>query len=553
MHMRISLSDGKKRTKWLVLICSLTCMVLVGLVPISAQAASISIGENRTGEVSAASPAAEFTLTSPELRSARVQVLAISAGFAPFFTVIDATNGVPVLEVGVSGEATIIQGDVTLAAGAIYIIQVQSANGVFGQFVLSVQQGPPVQPARPLTIGQPVAQTISGDTRGHQYSFAADPVEILLLSVASDETESGPNIVLRDAVTGQTLAASGSRLVGASFRIPIGADSFIIEVTSSGSLSPQPYSICLETESAAIRCPGTTAPAATQPPAPTETLLPTVPGFTPAPIAPGGPCSLAPGGASAVNVRSGPSTSTAIVTQLGANTIVPVIGRLADNTWYQISIGGITGWVSATVARIGGVCGAVTVITFPTATPTITATSEFTATPTTTSTSEFTATPTTTSTPTTDATFTPTSTLPAFTEALNASLPAVYGTTSLASGFVPDPFTVGVTGGGPVSVGYLGGGCTGFTTAAPTFSVNYTSGAFPILRFYFSGGGDTTMIINTPGGSYVCVDDSFGTLNPTIDFNSPSGGRYDVWIGAFSEGSSYSGTLFVTESTANHP
>lgn len=546
MHMRIPLSDGKKRTKWLVLICSLTCMLLVGLVPISAQAASISIGENRTGEVSAASPAAEFTLTSPELRSARVQVLAISAGFAPFFTVIDATNGVPVLEVGVSGEATIVQGDVTLAAGATYIIQVQSANGVFGQFVLSVQQGPPVQPARPLTIGQPVAQTISGDSRGHQYSFAADPVEILVLSVTSDEAESGPNIVLRDAVTGQTLAASGSRLVGASFRIPSGADSLIIEVASSGSLAPQPYSICLETESAAIRCPGSTAQAATQPPAPTETLLPTVPGFTPAPIAPGGPCSLAPGGASAVNVRSGPSTSTAIVTQLGANTIVPVTGRLADNTWYQVNVGGITAWVSATVARIGGTCGAVTVIVFPTATPTATYTSEFTATTT--------FTPTTTYTPTTEATATPTltpTTAPAAT--LNFSLPAVYGSTSLTSGFVPDPFSVGVTAGGPASAGYLGGGCTGFTTAAPTFSVNYTSGAFPTLRFYFTGGGDTTMIINSPSGSYFCADDSFGTLNPTVDFSSPSSGRYDIWIGTFAAGGSIGGTLFVTESTANHP
>jgi len=118
---------------------------------------------------------------------------------------------------------------------------------------------------------------------------------------------------------------------------------------------------------------------------------------------------------------------------------------------------------------------------------------------------------------------------------------------------VPDPFSVGVTAGGPASVGYLGGGCYGFATTAPSFSVNYTSGAFPLLRFYFIGSGDTTMIINGPSGTYVCVDDSFGTLNPTIDFNSPSSGRYDIWVGTYAEGASVGGTLYATENSGNHP
>jgi len=138
-------------------------------------------------------------------------------------------------------------------------------------------------------------------------------------------------------------------------------------------------------------------------------------------------------------------------------------------------------------------------------------------------------------------------------QVLNFSLPPVYGLTALASGFVPDPFSVGITAGGPVSASYLGGGCYGYTTSAPSFSVNYTAGAFPTLRFYFIGGADTTMIINTPGGSYVCVDDSFGTLNPTIDFNSPASGRYDVWIPTYAQGGSVGGTLYVTENVGNHP
>ena len=110
-----------------------------------------------------------------------------------------------------------------------------------------------------------------------------------------------------------------------------------------------------------------------------------------------------------------------------------------------------------------------------------------------------------------------------------------------------------MTSGGSVDVSYLGGGCTGFATSAPDFSVNYTAGAFPTLRFYFVGSGDSTMIINGANGQFACNDDSFGTLNPTIDFNSPVSGRYDIWIGSFASGSFISGTLSVTESTGNHP
>lgn len=153
----------------------------------------------------------------------------------------------------------------------------------------------------------------------------------------------------------------------------------------------------------------------------------------------------------------------------------------------------------------------------------------------------------------TDAPTAPATEAPTPAATLNFSLPAVFGSTALSGGFVPDPFTVGVTGGGPADTSYLGGGCSGSTSTAPSFSVNYTAGAFPLLRFYFLGSGDTAMIINTPAGAYVCVDDSFGTTNPTIDFNTPTSGRYDVWIGTFAAGGSVPGTLHVTENSGNHP
>jgi hypothetical protein len=218
-------------------------------------------------------------------------------------------------------------------------------------------------------------------------------------------------------------------------------------------------------------------------------------------------------------VRSGPGTNYPAIGSLLPGNALNVVGRNNSSSWYVVDYSGRQGWVAGSVVTLAGPCAALpfvpdppTPVAPPTATPTFTPTTSTTATAT------FTATP----------TYTPTSTAtqaPTAVATLNFSLPPNYGSTALTSGFVPDPYSVGITSGGPVNVSYLGGGCTGFATSAPDFSVNYTSGAFPTLRFYFIGSGDTTMIINTPGGSYVCVDDSFGTLNPTIDFNSPSSGR----------------------------
>ena len=47
------------------------------------------------------------------------------------------------------------------------------------------------------------------------------------------------------------------------------------------------------------------------------------------------------------------------------------------------------------------------------------------------------------------------------------------------------------------------------------------------------------MVVNDPYGNFYCVDDSFGTVNPTIDFNNPAGGSYDIWIGSYAVNGPY--------------
>lgn len=161
--------------------------------------------------------------------------------------------------------------------------------------------------------------------------------------------------------------------------------------------------------------------------------------------------------------------------------------------------------------------------------------------------------------PPTDApTAPPTATLaptPSAEATLSFSTPAIFGLVNLQAGFVPDPHAMAVVGGGTANVFYLGDNCAGYTTTAPTYSVRYTSGSAALLRFYFlADDGDASMIVNTPTGGWVCVDDSFDTLDPTMDFNSPQGGRYDIWIAdRFTSGTALSGSLNVTELSGNHP
>jgi hypothetical protein len=111
--------------------------------------------------------------------------------------------------------------------------------------------------------------------------------------------------------------------------------------------------------------------------------------------------------------------------------------------------------------------------------------------------------------------------------------------------------------GGPVDIASVApngiDNCRGFTSYAPSFSVNYTSDAAEILRFYYVGDGDTTLIIHTADGNWACRDDFPGTWHPLIDFSNPPSGRYDIWVGSQFPNATLSGTLYVTENPDHDP
>jgi S1-C subfamily serine protease len=124
-----------------------------------------------------------------------------------------------------------------------------------------------------------------------------------------------------------------------------------------------------------------------------------------------------------------------------------------------------------------------------------------------------------------------------------------FGTVALTAGFSPDPHTVSMASGGEIDVGYIGGECTGYAAIAPDFRLNWT-GQTDALRIFFGAddGGDTTLLINRPDGSWLCNDDAAArTLDPMVVIEDAPTGQYDIWVASYSAGDFVNGTLYLTE------
>ncbi|MEQ9662889.1 MAG: hypothetical protein RLN87_10110 [Parasphingopyxis sp.] len=110
-----------------------------------------------------------------------------------------------------------------------------------------------------------------------------------------------------------------------------------------------------------------------------------------------------------------------------------------------------------------------------------------------------------------------------------------YETVDLAAGFLPDPYVVELDSGGPIDAATeIGGDCTGYIFGAPDVRLNYDSSGGPLSIAAFSE-TDTTLVVNDPGGNWVCADDTGESLDPAVWFDSAPSGQYDIWVGTYGE------------------
>ncbi|HEY0325482.1 MAG TPA: hypothetical protein VGC46_05820 [Allosphingosinicella sp.] len=122
-----------------------------------------------------------------------------------------------------------------------------------------------------------------------------------------------------------------------------------------------------------------------------------------------------------------------------------------------------------------------------------------------------------------------------------------YGELTLESGFTPDPRVVNLRAGGDRDAQNLSSSCRGFVTNAPDVRLHFDAGSLPLIISVASG-ADTTLIVNAPDGSYYCDDDGgVNGLNPAVRFNRPMSGRYEIWVGTYSSGTTQPAELHISE------
>ncbi len=113
----------------------------------------------------------------------------------------------------------------------------------------------------------------------------------------------------------------------------------------------------------------------------------------------------------------------------------------------------------------------------------------------------------------------------------NPEAPPYYKTLALEGEFKTDPFPIGVVAGGHYSVSRMGRDCIGNITAErPDVTVEFKEGKRP-LTLYAAAGSDTALLVHTPGGQWLCADDTTdGGMNPALTFERPENGTYAVWV-----------------------
>ncbi len=109
-----------------------------------------------------------------------------------------------------------------------------------------------------------------------------------------------------------------------------------------------------------------------------------------------------------------------------------------------------------------------------------------------------------------------------------------------------DPFIVSVNGGGSLDASALGGDCRGYVNIQPVARINW-QGEAEMSRVFFYSDHDPTLIVQSPDGEFHCNDDAnVLLLDPSITFQNPEPGVYNIWVGSYYPDQLIPGVLVVT-------
>ena len=122
---------------------------------------------------------------------------------------------------------------------------------------------------------------------------------------------------------------------------------------------------------------------------------------------------------------------------------------------------------------------------------------------------------------------------------------------TLAPGFAPDPNTLAVVAGGPVSASTMANGdafCGGNIASAANVTLT-TTGAITGLRILTRSTEDTTLMVRLSDGRVLCDDDGGGYPNSAVQADFPAG-THQIFVGSFHQGDTPAATLGFTVNAA---
>jgi hypothetical protein len=123
---------------------------------------------------------------------------------------------------------------------------------------------------------------------------------------------------------------------------------------------------------------------------------------------------------------------------------------------------------------------------------------------------------------------------------------------NIAPGFAPQPTTGSGTAGGITDANTLNSECRGNIPLVAQHSLNVTAQVPNLTVMVNCPGGDTTLVVRRPDGTYLCNDDTDG-LNPVVS-GAFSPGTYEVFVGSYSHDSTgMNYTIGFTEAAGAMP
>lgn len=118
----------------------------------------------------------------------------------------------------------------------------------------------------------------------------------------------------------------------------------------------------------------------------------------------------------------------------------------------------------------------------------------------------------------------------------------IYGHITLEPGFTPDPHSLDIFAGGTDPADAAGSHCAGYIAASNPDVRLTVNGTLRQLHVFAHSDADTTLVVRTPAGEWLCNDDSHH-LHPAINIAGATG-EYAIWVGTFSEESAPAQLLF---------